>query len=382
MRAVNAARSVACLDVPRLMQQFEGLGDNCDFGMVQRAVGIEPLGLFRFAGCSAADLALLLRTSFQELGEPDDLWLEEVGPQREFLVKSHSCLSFVAHTQRFAGRDDPQEVRSAYVERTRFLKKKLMRDMSLERRLFIYRSQSDPSDIHNIAANLETYGDCNLLWIDQADATHPGGSVERLSDRVLKGHVSYFGSYGATPHLPVGEWIAICTSAYRFWRNTEPPRAPIRNLISRALANRQCTWGNDPSATTTLLTERAPTGDAMMEHRLSVGGERTSVYRLRLPIAFGGVFTFSVWLRVPEHFQGECVVARIPGYPVVAHWRADPKVLGRWQRLWVTANVPSTARRISCDLMANGSAGDVFHSASWCLERRDRPLGYGFGAAS
>jgi hypothetical protein len=28
----------------------------------------------------------LLRTSFQHLGEPDDLWLEEVGPAREYVV--------------------------------------------------------------------------------------------------------------------------------------------------------------------------------------------------------------------------------------------------------------------------------------------------------
>src|ERR1700680_1211327 len=92
---LDSAAPDFCLDVPRLLQQFEGLGDNCDFGMVQRAVGIEPFGLFRFAACSAADLSSLLRNSFEPLGEPEDLLMEEVGPAREYRVKSRQYSSFL-----------------------------------------------------------------------------------------------------------------------------------------------------------------------------------------------------------------------------------------------------------------------------------------------
>lgn len=377
MRGANTARPELCLDVPRLLQQFEGLGDNCDFGMVQRAVGLEPLSLFRFAGCSAADLGLLLRTSFQQLGEPEDLWLQEAGPSREYLVKSRQCSSYSSHTKRFARQDDPEVVRSAYIETTRFLKKKLIRDLSLDRRLFVHRGQSDITEIRMIAAHLRTYGDNSLLWVDLADGTHLPGSVELLSEGLLKGYISHFGSYGATPHLPVDEWIALCASAYRLWREADPPMAPIKNLISRAREARRCRWSADPSATTCLLDELAPTGDAMIEHRLG-RSEPTVVYRVKLPVAFGGTFTFSVWILIPEGFHGQRIVARLPGYSIVSHWRADPKVLGRWQRLWMTAKLPNDARRISCDLIAEGAVNDVFHSASWCLERRNRPLGYGF----
>src|ERR1700722_14132625 len=96
-RVINGPGSAGpefCLDVPRLLQQFEGLGDNCDFGMIQRAVGIEPFGLFRFASCSAADVSSILRTKFEKLGEPEDLWLEEVEPKREYRVKSRQFSSF------------------------------------------------------------------------------------------------------------------------------------------------------------------------------------------------------------------------------------------------------------------------------------------------
>ncbi len=33
-----------------LMLRFAALGDNCEFGLVQRQAGAEPLGLLRFAG--------------------------------------------------------------------------------------------------------------------------------------------------------------------------------------------------------------------------------------------------------------------------------------------------------------------------------------------
>jgi hypothetical protein len=368
-----------CLDVPRLLQLFEGLGHNCDFGMVQRAVGIEPFGLFRFAACSAADVGSLLRTSFQHFGEPEDLWLEEVGSAREYRVKSRQCSSFWAHTKRYAGRDDPEVVRSAHIETTRFLKKKLIRDLSLDRRLFVYSGRSNIKAIREIAKQLRTYGDNRLLWVKLADATHLPGSVECLFDGLLLGFVSRFGIYepDRTPCVPAEEWIAVCAKAYRLWRQADPPKAPLKNLISRAMAAQRCRWSADPSAATRLLDELAPTGGAMIEHRLGTSAP-TSVYRVQLPVAFGGTFTFSAWILIPESFRGQRIVASLPGCSIVSNWTADPQSPGRWQRLWVTANLPVDARSISCDLIAEGAINDVFHSASWCLERRNRPLGYGF----
>jgi hypothetical protein len=56
----------------------------------------------------------------------------------------------------------------------------------------------------------------------------------------------------------------------------------------------------------------------------------------------------------------------------------DLKSRGRWQRAWISANLPSGARTIARERIAAGAAGEVFHSASWRLERGTRPCGYGF----
>lgn len=376
MSGQNAAAPEFSYDIPRLLQLFEPLGDNCDFGVVQRAAGIEPFGLFRFAACKAADVGALLRTRFQQLGEPEDLWLEEAGPRREYQVKSHQ-FSFEAHTDRFAERDDPEVVRSAQIEKMRFLKTRLVRDLSRDRRLYVFKGGADIATIREIGAQLRTYGPNWLLWVTVADAAHPPGSVKSESDGLLHGFVSRFGTYEGDPSLPVEEWIAVCAGAYRLWRGAEPPKVPFDNLISRAITARSCQWFPDPPAPTRVLDEPAPAGGVILEHQLQTA-ETAAVYGASLPIASGGNFVFSAWVRIPEAFRGRQVAALIPRFASVAMWTADLKSHARWQRIWMTANLPIDARRISCELIAEGGVGEIFHSAAWCLERGSRPLGNGF----
>ena len=375
----SAAEPAFCLDVQRLLQRFESLGDGCDFGMVQRAAGIEPFGLFRFAGCRSIDLSPLLRTKLQQFGEPEDLWLEEVPPKREYRVKSHSCPSFTSHTRRFGGQDDPEVVRVAQTEMTRFLKRKLIRELSLGRRLFVYRGPSDIKIIREILEQLRTYGDHSLLWVRLANAAQLPRTVRRLPEGLLVGFVSRFGIYedDRTPRVPVEDWIMVCAKAYRLWRHTNPPLARLRNLISREIAaQRERTPGNS-SAATRVLDEEAPTGGAVTEHRLGKT-ELSRVCRLVVPVADGGTFSFSIWIRVPDGFHGRRIIATLPGSALVAHWNADTRSTGNWQWIWVAAKLPADARSISCELMADGDVGDVFYSASWCLERRNLPSGFGF----
>jgi hypothetical protein len=321
----------------------------------------------------------ILRTKFGKFGEPEDLWLEEVEPKREYRVKSRQFPSFSMHTKRFAGHDDPEVVRSAQIEATRFLKQKLIRDLSLNRRLFVYRGRADPRAIRELAAQLKACGNNRLLWVRLANAANLPSSVRCLADGLLLGFVSRFGIYEPerTPRVPVEEWVAICASAYRHWQNADPPKAPLKNLIARAMAEQRCRWAADPSVANRLLEEPGPNGDSRIEHRLGKN-QSTSVYRAHLPISPGGIFSFSVWVLFPEGFRGRRIAVSLPGGSVVSNWIADPKSIGRWQRIWVAANIPADAGKISCNLIADGPVGDVFYSAAWCLERRDRPSGYGF----
>lgn len=48
--SIATAQSLRSRPIDELMLSFESLGDNCEFGLVQRQANIEPLGLLRFNG--------------------------------------------------------------------------------------------------------------------------------------------------------------------------------------------------------------------------------------------------------------------------------------------------------------------------------------------
>ena len=376
MGAAIPAAPELCYDIPRLVTLFESLGENCDFGVVQRAVGVEPFGLFRFAACKPTDMATLLRERFEPLGKADDLWLDVVGPSREYWLKSRR-FSFEAHTDRYAGKDDPDVARAAQMEKIEFLKARLIRDLSRARRLFVFKGSANIETIRKLVAALRSYAPNSLLWINVATAAQRACSVELHSEGLLLGFVSHFGTYDGAPSLPVEEWIAVCVNAHRLWRGVDLPRVPVDNLITHATDASTCRWSADPSVTTRRCEELSPIGSFVLEHQLG-RTESTSVVCATLPITGGGSFVFSAWIRIAEGFRGQQIGAVFPGHVSAAMWGADLTSRQRWQRIWVTASLPADARNISCEIIATGAVGDVFHSACWCLERGNRPSGFGF----
>jgi len=59
------ARPIVGLSAQELMYRFESLGDNCEFGLVQRRCGAEPLGLFRFASIGTEQVARALEAGLE-----------------------------------------------------------------------------------------------------------------------------------------------------------------------------------------------------------------------------------------------------------------------------------------------------------------------------
>jgi len=373
-----ASAPASCYDVPGLLQLFESLGENCDLGVVQRAVGLEPFGLFRFAACDAAGVAALLRVRFEPLSVPEELWLDVVGAEREYWVKSRSS-RFEAHTNRYADRDAAAVVMRGEIEKMRYLTAHLLQDLSQGRKLCVFKGQSDLATIREVAWALQAHGPNCLLWVTVADIEHAPGSVQRDrgSEGLLLGYVSRYGTYDGPPSLPVEEWVAMCANAYRLWRGEDPPRVACDNLISQAHASQSCLWAGDPAAETRSCADPSVPASVQYQHRLA-REDATVILRAQLPIPRAGRFTLSTWVRIPESSEVRAISLRLDGFETVASWAADLKSRGRWQRLWMTAEVTSSAYTVACDLIAAGGAGSEFESASWCLERAPRPSGYGF----
>jgi hypothetical protein len=59
-----------------LVLNFESIGDNCELGMLQRQVDVEPLGLLRFAGAPLRNVVRPLNARFAGVADPDRIQIE------------------------------------------------------------------------------------------------------------------------------------------------------------------------------------------------------------------------------------------------------------------------------------------------------------------
>ncbi|MGD0433605.1 MAG: hypothetical protein ABSA58_21195 [Acetobacteraceae bacterium] len=205
-------------ELPRdeLIMRFESLGDNCEFGLVQRHVGAEPLGLLRFTFIEPGDLLRGMRTGFHGLGEPGTTEVIVSGKDREFIVNDRS-FGMTFHTWQYETELDIETVRQQQSARLGFLKRKFLEDVTNGEKIFVIKRLDPlrPEEVLPIYVALNEPRRNRLLWVVPADATHPSGTVEVLLPGLLRGYVDRFAPYENAPDLSLSAWLAVCEAAWR-----------------------------------------------------------------------------------------------------------------------------------------------------------------------
>ncbi len=194
-----------------LLLGFENLGANCEFGLLQRSYGAEPLGLLRFAATSPRTLLILLRTRFAGLGEAGQMRL--VAGPRDYLVR-HEPSRWAMHTRIRPGPDaHPQALLAQQCRHVDFLRRKLMRDLARGEKIFVYQRQTlSDTEINDIYDALQAYGPNRLLCVRVADAQNMAGSVEWRAERLMIGTIDRVGrGRDATEwDISAGYWAYFC----------------------------------------------------------------------------------------------------------------------------------------------------------------------------
>ncbi len=211
----------------QIMLSFEALGDNCEFGLVQRQAGIEPLGLLRFAGFHIpieqrlARLVDALDARFEGLGSLGTVRVEPAGEagRREFLVYENAW-GLMYHTFQMEGQIKPETLRSQEGQKLQFLCRKFLTDIEHGEKILVWKSNLplDEQQVERLVARLRALGPNLLLWVEQADAAHPAGSVEARGDALLKGYVDRFAPYDDATAISYEPWFRMCEEAYRLTR--------------------------------------------------------------------------------------------------------------------------------------------------------------------
>ncbi len=194
-----------------LLEGFESLGWNEEFGFVQRRVLAEPAGLLRWASwpLGAAVLAEALDAALYGVGDPAQIAVVAEGD------------SWVATDRRWGLRTETQVPLHAVQAEAVREREALVRAMLRERLLATLRAgqrilvhvERDPGErgaAEALAAAVAGHGACPLLWVSPG----PRAGVRRRGT-LLEATLPRLAPAGNLAGVAEEDWLAVCRGAWR-----------------------------------------------------------------------------------------------------------------------------------------------------------------------
>ncbi len=217
--AVDASAIMAVDHMPLhdLMLKFESLGQNCEFGLVQRQCQAEPLGLLRFSSTPLPQLINALEARFDGMGAAGTVAVSISTNGREFMVNDKR-FGFLYHAWVNVGEMPAEDVEKRETRRVPFLVRKLLEDLEAGEKTFIFKGMGavPEEEVFPLAMAIRRYGPNTLLFVTLSDEEHRGGTVEARSPGFLVGYVDRFAPGDNAHDLMLSQWVKVCREAYRF----------------------------------------------------------------------------------------------------------------------------------------------------------------------
>jgi tetratricopeptide (TPR) repeat protein len=204
-----------------LLLGFESLGSDCEFGLVQRRFGAEPLGLLRFNSVRLGGLLQALAHRFEGMGASEHTELM-AQPNGEYYIRDRRW-GLAMHTFLFKWNEDADRLLAKFRRRVAFLKDKLLEDFAEARKTFVFLSATLRFDeLLMLHAALRRLGDVSLLHVRPIGASmqdfaegRPGEVVE-IRPGLYVGYLSRPGrKANGDWDIAFDEWLAICRATAR-----------------------------------------------------------------------------------------------------------------------------------------------------------------------
>jgi hypothetical protein len=205
--------TASALPDSELVLKFESLGDNCELGLVQRRVGVEPLGLLRFAGAPLRHLIKALDARFDGIADPERIRIQ---PENDEYMVKLTKYDFLYHAEKKIGEADPELLHKQQIRTVGFLARKLLDDLENPTKIMVFR-QNEPltaNDLIDLRMALAAHGPATLLWVQPAQPGHPPGSVVKVDDRLMVGYVTRLARREYVPDVDEASWLAMLRAAY------------------------------------------------------------------------------------------------------------------------------------------------------------------------
>lgn len=216
--AIVATEAATGMPVAAMLERFASIGDNCEFGLLQRQCGAEPLGLMRFAGAHLPHVIRGVDAGFAGLGEPGDVtpragggaWPEWIIHEKRYDLHYHTDIRADAATADYVLADE--------TARLRFLRRLFLEDLADGRKIYVCKRTDPPltqQEVMPLFLALNRHAASRLLWVVLADDAHPAGTVVEEPPGLMRGHIDRFAPPGRVPALSVPGWLAVCANAWR-----------------------------------------------------------------------------------------------------------------------------------------------------------------------
>jgi tetratricopeptide (TPR) repeat protein len=198
-----------------LMMSFDVLGDRCEFGLVQRHFGAEPLSLLRWSQIAPDALVALLSSRFDGVGSEEHAYVTVIGD--EYFAGDRRY--FFMHT--FTRVHEMTEARmlKTATTRMRFLKNKLLEDLDAGDKIFVYKrhgAEISAAEERAIAEAMTLhYPKASLLLVRKADDPKNAGTVENRGPRVYAGFLDKIDL--GPRHISYAVWNTICRRVHADW---------------------------------------------------------------------------------------------------------------------------------------------------------------------
>ena len=195
-----------------LMLGFESMGENCEFGLVQRKLGAEPAGLLRFSSAPLPKLLEALHSGFAGMGEAGSLVIEAA--PGEYMVYDRR-FGFRYHAWVKLGAQPPEAIIAREMRDLPLLIERFRGDLASGQKIFVYHGMDPLSedDARRLLAAMHLYGRSTLLWVELADRDHAPGSVVQVAPYLLKGHIDRFAPGSNAYDYSLQCWVALCRRA-------------------------------------------------------------------------------------------------------------------------------------------------------------------------
>jgi len=197
-------------DLRDLFMKFESLGITCEFGMVQRRFGAEPLNLLRWTTAEPHELTAAIENALDGVGDPENTIIEIT--HGEYTTRDSRYYLF-AHTFIMASSEPLEEFSVQQCKRLQYLSRKFMDDLKSNKKIYVYAAEPNDTLTDEQANRLydALHGhspNVRLLCVRPSDDESCWGEVMKIREGLFFGYIDKV----STVDISFDRWVSLCRS--------------------------------------------------------------------------------------------------------------------------------------------------------------------------